>query len=98
MTNWTSDDSLETIAADVRKVGEEALRTIKGADTPPEEVGTLRTCGTGLIEESYEVAIVLSTGSPGPSAKANTLAAWYLQWRAEQPPTDSPYPPRTPAP
>lgn len=98
MTDWTPEDSIEVIAADVRKVGEEALRSIKATDTPAGEIGTLRACGTGLIEESYEVALVLSTGAPGPSAKANTLAAWYLQWRAETPSSASPFPPQTPAP
>ena len=96
MTGSNDDISLEAVAADIRKVGEEALRSIKAEGTPPGEIGTLRACGSGLIEESYEVAEVIVSGRPGPNVKANTLASWYRQWRRERPLPNSPFPPRTP--
>jgi hypothetical protein len=96
MTDTNDDISLEAVAADVRKVGEQMLMQVKAADTPPEEVRSLRACGSGLIEESYEVANVLIGGAQRASLKAQTLAIVYRDWRAANPRPNSPFPPRTP--
>lgn len=103
MTDTNDDISLEAVAADVRKVGEQMLMQVKAVDTPPEEVRSLRACGAGLIEESYEIASVLLGDTKGARMKPVTLAVVYRDWRETNPlpnsliPPNSPFPPRTPS-